>query len=149
MTVDQDWWATVSLSDMTTEQWEQICDRCGKCCLIKLQEEDQEDPIIYYTDVACQYVNAKTCSCSVYSDRQTLVPDCVKLTQENLGAIQWMPPSCAYRLLFDGKALPDWHHLVSGNAESVHTHNESIRGRFVYETEVEDYEEHIVEWPID
>ncbi|MCB1637745.1 MAG: YcgN family cysteine cluster protein, partial [Thiothrix sp.] len=102
------------------------------------------------TDVACDLLAAGTCHCSDYANREVLVPDCLRLTPENLDQLYWMPPGCAYRLLQEGKDLPPWHHLVSGSMTSIHEQGESVAGRFVYSREVaeEDWQERIVEWPL-
>lgn len=92
------------LENMTEEEWEAVCNRCGKCCLIKIQDEDTDE--IYYTDVVCKYFDFATCTCTQYQNRCSLVPECLKLTKENVNKISWMPKSCAYRCLFEGKPLP-------------------------------------------
>ena len=143
------WWQEKSLTDMSRTEWESLCDHCAKCCLNKLEDED--DGTVYYTDVACDLLDAGTCQCSDYANRETLVPDCLRLTPDNLDELYWMPPSCAYRLLHEGKDLPSWHHLVSGSKETIHEAGESIAGRFVYAKEVAEdtWEERIIEWPLD
>ncbi len=140
------WWETIPLNQMTTEQWEQLCDGCGKCCLIKLQDED--DTTVYYTDIACVYLDHDSCRCTAYEDREQLVADCVRLTKDNLEALQWLPPSCAYRMIDEGKKLDNWHPLVCGNSDTMHKKGYSVRGRVIAEDEHLDYEEHIVSWPI-
>lgn len=119
------------LSEYTPEEWEAICNQCGKCCLIKLQDEDSDD--IYYTDVVCQYMDQQTCRCTHYEDRCQLVPTCLKLTPENVDKIEWMPPSCAYRALVEGHPRPT---------------RKSVSGRCVSELEVkeEELEDHIIDW---
>lgn len=141
------WWDSKTLPEMTRDEWEQICDHCSKCCLHKLEDED--DGMVYYTDVACSLVDPKTCNCSDYANRQTRVPDCVRLTIANLDQIQWMPPSCSYRVLKEGGYLPEWHHLVTGDKNSIHNAGKSIKGKYVDESTVDDFEEHVVEWPLD
>ncbi len=142
------WWENTPLTEMTREQWEQICDHCAKCCLLKL--EDEEDGIVYYTDVACSLLDNETCYCRDYQNRQTLVPDCLQLTIENIDQIQWMPPSCSYRLIKEGRKLPDWHHLVTGDKNSVHKAEQSIKNKYISEKSIDEdeLEEHIVEWPL-
>lgn len=139
-------WETVALQDMTEKQWESLCDSCGKCCLHKLQDEDSDE--LYYTKVVCRYMDQEACNCTEYSQRQILVPDCVKLSPDNLNDLDWMPNTCAYRLLNEGKPLPDWHHLVSGSKSTVHTAGVSVRGRCLSEEYVhpDGLEEHIVNW---
>ena len=140
------WWLDKSLSQFTQSEWESLCDHCGKCCLLKLEDEDTG--VVYYTDVACYLVEANSCKCSNYKDRETLVPDCLRLTPDNLEQIGWMPLSCAYRRLMEGRDLADWHHLVCDDKEEVHRQGCSIRGRYTCESKSDDVEERIVEWPI-
>ncbi len=142
------WWDKKRLSELTQSEWEQLCDHCGKCCLLKLEDEESGD--VYYTDVACKLMNANDCTCSQYAERQKLVPDCLKLTKENLEQISWMPLSCAYRRIMEGRGLPVWHHLVCGDKSEVHRQGYSVVGKFVYEDDVDsaDIEERIVEWPL-
>ena len=142
------WWKEKALAEMNQEEWESLCDNCAKCCLNKLEDED--DGIVYYTDVACDLLNERSCQCGDYTNRERLVPDCLRLTTENLDQLYWMPPGCAYRLLHEGKDLPPWHHLVSGSRDTIHEVGESVRGRFVYAKEVDEdtWEERIVEWPL-
>jgi uncharacterized cysteine cluster protein YcgN (CxxCxxCC family) len=92
------------LENITEEEWEAVCNRCGKCCLIKLQDENTGE--IYYTDVVCKYFDFDTCECTQYQNRCTLVPECLKLTKDNVGKIGWMPKSCAYRSLIEGRPRP-------------------------------------------
>ncbi len=143
----QAWWESKLLTEMTREEWEQICDHCAKCCLHKLEDED--DGTVYYTNVACSLLNSQTCECTDYQNRRTLVPDCLQLTPENLDQIQWMPPSCSYRTLKEGRKLAEWHHLVSGDKNTIHAVGKSIKGRYIDEKQVDDLQEHVVEWPLD
>jgi uncharacterized protein len=140
-------WRTKSLAEMTREEWESLCDGCGKCCLIKLQDEDGDE--VDYTDVACRLLDLGACRCTRYAERKELVPECVVLTPGKLDRLPWMPSTCAYRLLHEGKDLPWWHPLVSGDPEDVHRAGISVRGRVVPEARVaeEDLEDRIVEWP--
>ena len=141
------WWEEKSLNEMTRDEWEQICDHCGKCCLHKLEDED--DGTVYYTDVACSLVDSENCCCTDYQNRRVRVPDCLQLTVGNLDQIQWMPPSCSYRVLKEGRKLADWHHLVTGDKNSIHQAGKSIKGRYIDESDVDDLEEHVVEWPLE
>lgn len=120
------------LSDYTAEEWEAVCNQCGKCCLIKLQDEDTDD--IYYTDVVCQYMDPETCRCTHYQDRCQLVPTCLKLTPQNVDKIEWMPPSCAYRALVENRPRPP---------------RKPVSGRCISETKVkeDELEDHIINWP--
>jgi hypothetical protein len=124
---EKPFWQTKSLSAMTKVEWESLCDGCGRCCLVKLEEE--ESGVIHYTDVACRLFNAETCRCRDYENRTRQVSDCVALSPENIVNLRWMPPTCAYRLLAEGKQLAAWHPLVSGRAESVVEAGISVKGR--------------------
>ena len=139
-------WQTKSLEEMTHEEWESLCDGCGKCCLIKLEDGDSGE--IDHTDVACKLLDLETCRCGNYARRKQIVPDCIVLTPDKINSLRWMPSTCAYRLISEGKDLPDWHPLVSGEFESVHRAGISVRGRAVSEDDVpdEDLEDHIVAW---
>ncbi|PID47506.1 MAG: hypothetical protein CSB47_00565 [Proteobacteria bacterium] len=145
------WWEVVPLQEMSEEQWEQICDCCGKCCLIKLQDDEEEGGEVYYTDVACHLFDDQACQCADYKNRLLRVPDCVQLTPTNLDALDWMPPSCSYRRLQQGLGLPSWHHLVCQDKNRVHTSGNSAMKRVVFERELDaddDLEDRIVEWPL-
>jgi uncharacterized cysteine cluster protein YcgN (CxxCxxCC family) len=142
---EQPFWRAKDLDAMTDAQWESLCDGCGLCCLNKL--EDEETGEVVYTDVACRLLDLEACRCTDYKDRQHLVHDCVMLTPEEVGRLGWMPPTCAYRLIDEGRDLAAWHPLVSGDPESVHTAGISVRGRAVSERDPHDLEEHIVDWP--
>lgn len=149
-TVDnQPWWQQKALSELTADEWESLCDHCAKCCLNKLEDED--DGTVYYTDVACNLLDGQTCRCSNYPNRQVLMPDCVRLTPQNLEQLYWMPPSCAYRLVYEGKDLPSWHHLVSGSKATIHQQGESIIGKFVFSKDVneDEWEDRVVDWPLE
>ena len=139
-------WEEKSLSELTRDEWESLCDRCARCCLVKLEDEDTEE--IGFTDVVCHLLDDQACQCQDYANRSTRVPTCLTLTPENLSAIPWMPSTCAYRLLYEGQSLYDWHPLVSGSEESVHEAGISIRGRALSDEFVhpDGYDEHIIHW---
>ena len=148
-------WEEKTLTEMSRSEWESLCDHCGKCCLMKLQDEDDEAQSVYFTDIVCDLFNKKDATCTDYWNRETRVPTCLKLTQNNLDQIEWLPPSCSYRSIMEGRGLPDWHHLVSGSKQTIHETGNSILGKIVFEKDVEvdsngeqSYEEHIVEWPL-
>jgi uncharacterized cysteine cluster protein YcgN (CxxCxxCC family) len=130
---------------MNLQEWESLCDGCGKCCLVKLEDEDSGE--IAYTDVACVLLNTVTCRCGDYANRTKRVPDCVKLTRDTAAVLHWLPSTCAYRLVAKGKALPGWHPLISGDPATVHEAGVSVRGRCRNEREVRDLETCIVRWP--
>lgn len=138
-------WQRKSLTEMTGPEWESLCDGCGKCCLNKLEHEDTGE--ILYTNAACRLLDLDTCRCTSYEDRQRFVPDCRCLTPQNVGKIPWLPSTCAYRLLAEGKTLPWWHPLVSGTTDTVIEAGISVFGRVVSERDVEDMEDYIVDWP--
>ena len=138
-------WKQKSLDQLTPDEWESLCDGCGKCCLHKLEEEDTGR--IYHTDVACSLLDIGKCRCSNYTDRMLLVPDCKQLTAKNISEISWLPKTCAYKLIDEGKDLYWWHPLISGNSETVHSAGISIRNRAITEQVADELEDHIVEWP--
>lgn len=137
-------WKTKKLSEMTTEEWESLCDNCGKCCLHKLEDEDTGD--IYFTSVVCNLIDLETCRCTRYAERTRLVPECLDLKQHDFAEYTWLPATCAYRLLSDGEDLPSWHPLLSKNADSVRDAGVSIRSYAMKESEIDDLEDHIIEW---
>jgi uncharacterized cysteine cluster protein YcgN (CxxCxxCC family) len=137
-------WETKKLSEMTTQEWESICDGCGKCCLNKL--EDEESGEIFFTSVVCNLIDLDSCRCTRYSERTTLVPECLDLKQHEFAEYNWLPATCAYRLLSDGKQLPSWHPLISGTEESVKEAGVSICSYAMKESEVNDLEDHIIKW---
>ena len=143
-------WKTKPLADMTNSEWESLCDGCGKCCLVKLEDEN-DSRRTFFTDVGCKLLDGATCHCKDYPNRTKKVSDCVKLTPKNIHKIVWLPPSCGYRLVADGRDLYWWHPLVSGDPETVHQAGISVRGRVgASEEEVrdEELEDRIVSWPV-
>ncbi len=137
------------LAALTAPEWESLCDGCGRCCLVKLEDEDTAN--VFYTDVGCALLDAGSCRCSDYAGRQARIPDCVKLTPDALLTISWLPPTCAYRLVDEGRDLPWWHPLISGDPETVHAAGISVRGRVAAsesDVAVEDMPDHLVTWPM-
>jgi uncharacterized cysteine cluster protein YcgN (CxxCxxCC family) len=139
-------WERKTLEEMTPEEWESLCDGCGRCCLHKLEDEDTGQ--VHYTDVACKLLDLKSCRCTNYPERLKQVPDCVVLTAKNLSDLSWMPGTCAYRRIAEGRSLAQWHPLISGNSNSVQRAGISIRGRAVSETAVTttEIEERVIRW---
>jgi len=131
------------LESLDREEWEALCDGCGKCCLHKL--EDAETGELHPTNVACRLLDRRSARCRDYRNRKSLVPDCVRLTLGNLWGIDWLPSTCAYRLRAADKPLYDWHYLISGDPESVHQAGISTRGWTVTEDEAGDLEHHLVD----
>lgn len=141
-------WQRKTLQEMTTGEWESLCDGCAKCCLVKLQDEDTDE--VAYTNVVCQYMDEQNCQCTEYQARHELVPNCVWLKPSMVEEFFWLPDTCAYRLVGEGKPLPAWHHLLSGDKNTVHeaefsVKNKVINERFVHEDDLEDYIVHWVE----
>jgi hypothetical protein len=141
------YWEVKTLAQMTQRQWENLCDGCGKCCLIGLEDADTGE--IYLTDVACKMFDAGACRCSDYENRQARVPDCVKLTPENVPTLTWLPKTCAYRLVSEKRPLYWWHPLVSGDPETVHAANVSVRGKVRSEETVKTRNliRRVTQWP--
>ncbi len=142
-------WKNKKLHEMSEREWESLCDGCGRCCLVKLEDEDTGR--IYATDVACRLFDANVCRCKDYAHRQEMVPDCIRLTPQEVARLTWLPPTCAYRLVREGADLPAWHPLISGDPETVHTAGVSVRGRVSASEDdiaVDDLPERIVEWPM-
>lgn len=127
-------WKRKSLAEMDRAEWESLCDGCGRCCLHKL--EDIDTGLLFYTSVVCHLFDDEHCRCTRYEARSVLVPDCLVLEPGNLDRINFLPETCAYRLLNEGLDLPDWHPLVSGDPESVHKEGISVRGKVISETYV-------------
>ena len=142
---DRPFWKRKTLQEMTLDEWESLCDGCGRCCLHKLEDPDTGE--VDYTSVACSLLDINACRCTDYVHRTLRVPDCVELTPTTMLTIKWLPPTCAYRLIDEGKDLPWWHPLISGNPETVAKAGISVRGRVVPELEVDDIEDHIASWP--
>ena len=141
-------WETTPLREMTSQEWEALCDGCGKCCLNKLEDEDTGE--VALTSVACRLLDDATCRCAHYENRHQFVPDCIVLRPDNLDShAYWMPRTCAYRLLWEGRPLYDWHPLISGTADSVHEAGISVQHATVseFDTPFEEWEDHLIEEP--
>ena len=138
-------WRRKSLAEMTPVEWESLCDGCARCCLEKL--EDPQTGEVGYTNVGCALLDIDTCRCTDYAARARAMPDCLRLSALNIATISWLPSSCAYLLLAQGRDLADWHPLVSGEADSVHAAGMSVKGRAVAAADAGDLEDHIVTWP--
>ena len=132
-------WRRKKLTEMTAAEWESLCDGCGLCCLVRFEDEDTGEVIP--TRVHCKLFDAELCRCTDYANRKAHVPDCIKLTPGNIEALEWMPKSCAYRRLHEGRDLAAWHPLVSGDPESVHRAGVSVRGQTVNEKVLADPED--------
>ena len=146
MTVMKPFWETKTIEEMTIEEWESLCDGCGICCLHKIEDIDTNR--IYYTDVACQLLNIEVCQCLDYSNRSKIVSDCLQLTPKAIRENNWLPNSCAYRRLAEGKGLAWWHPLVSGNSNEVKKICSGLFGKVFPEKSIDptEIEEHIVDW---
>lgn len=138
-------WQAKRLDQMTEAEWESLCDGCGRCCLHKLRDEDSG--ALAYTNVACRLLDTSTCQCSNYAERRRDVPDCISLTAPMVAEIDWLPPSCAYRRLAEGRGLPAWHPLITGDKSSPHAAGVTVSGRVISEDHAGDLEYHIVDWP--
>ena len=135
MTKKKPFWKTKELNEMTLEEWESLCDGCGICCLYKLEDEDSGQ--VDLTNVACRFLDLENCVCALYAERKSAMPTCIKLTPSKVEKLKWLPETCAYRLIMEGKQLPDWHPLVSGDPESVHKAGISVKGKVISETEAD------------
>jgi len=144
--MSDNFWETKQLSEMSSEEWESLCDGCAKCCLNKLEDEDTEE--IFFTRVACDLVDLESCRCTKYTERTRLVPECIDLTQHDFSEYTWLPATCAYKLLSDGQPLPPWHPLITGNKESIFEAGVAIRSFAIKESQInmDNLEEHIIEW---
>ena len=142
--LNKNFWKTKSLVDFNQEEWEALCDGCGKCCLHKIEYADTGE--IEYTNVACTLLNETSCKCKDYTNRHKKIPDCLVITPQKISAIKWLPDTCAYKLVWEGKDLYWWHHLKSGSHQSVHDAGISVRGRTISEDEDVDLHDHVVDW---
>ncbi|HNP37601.1 MAG TPA: YcgN family cysteine cluster protein [Woeseiaceae bacterium] len=137
-------WKRKSLGEMNQVEWESLCDGCGLCCMHKVEDEDTGD--LFYTNLACRLLDTSTCRCTDYKNRSKLVADCLRLTPNTTDAFEWLPATCAYRLLAFGEELRDWHPLISGDPESVHEAGISVRGKVVSENDTDEW---TVLWKVD
>ena len=146
--IEKPFWQTKTLQEMTRVEWESLCDGCARCCLNKYEDEDTQE--VFYTDVACKLLNTKTCQCSDYANRRKVVKDCVVLTPKVMPKMNCLPPTCAYRLLHEGKPLYNWHPLISGTRKTVHTAGISVKDRVVSEAGLSEDEisQRLVKWPL-
>lgn len=162
--ISSQFWQSKDLKQMNEAEWEAICDGCARCCLHKFIDDESlendfaptshinEGEEILYTNISCYLLNDKTCACSQYDKRTELVPDCVSLTKENLDSIFFMPPSCSYRRLHEGKGLAHWHPLLNkGKKSKMHQLGVTVRNRTISESDVDfnNFEDYIVVWPTD
>ena len=141
-----EFWARFELDELNAAEWEALCDGCGRCCLLKLENDETGE--VRYTNVACRLLDPHSCRCTRYKRRKRMVPACITLTTETIAeSADWMPETCAYRLRHEGKPLPSWHYLVCGDTEAVHRHGMSVRGKVHNERDVaeEDLEKHVAE----
>ena len=146
--VRREFWAHVPTEKMTATEWEALCDGCGKCCLNKLEDEDTGHVVL--TRIACRLLDDTSCHCSQYEIRHQFVPECIQLTPKSLpDHMYWMPDTCAYRLIYDGRPLFPWHPLISGNAQSVHDAGVSAQGITESEMDIheDDWEDYVIEEP--
>ena len=146
MSLDPRFWETKTLEEMSPEEWEALCDGCAKCCLFKIEDIDTGE--IFFTNVICRLLDLGTCRCRDYPNRLTVVPDCLKLTPAMVHEINWLPESCAYRRLAEGRGLAWWHPLVSGDLNTIHKMGRSVIGKVVSEEDVDmdDLEDMVVDW---
>jgi len=142
-----DFWKEKTLAQMSTQEWESLCDGCGKCCLNKIIDDDTE--ALHFTNVACHLLHTKSCKCRKYEQRFKLVKDCVKVSLDDIEQFHWLPASCAYRLLVEEKPLPAWHPLITGSQSAMHKAGCSIRGKIISEAaiDLDNLEDYIVTWP--
>ena len=140
---ERPFWETKTLAQMDRVEWEMLCDGCGKCCIHKLEDEDTGE--LHATNIACRLLDRRSGRCKDYKHRKALVPECVRLTPDKLDALDWLPSTCAYRLLHNDQPLPEWHPLLTGDSESVHAAGQSVRGWTISEDDAGDFEHHLVD----
>jgi len=139
-------WEEKSLAEMSDAEWEALCDGCARCCMVKLEDEDTAE--VHYTALVCDLLDEQNCRCTRYPERHQLVPDCIEFDADLAGTLRWLPHTCAYRRLAEGRGLADWHPLVSGRAASVHEAGISVRGKVLHASQVheDEMEEHVIRW---
>ena len=145
MSVDR-FWETTPFHRMSREQWESLCDGCGKCCVHKLEDDDTGE--VFPTNVCCRLLDTRTARCSDYRNRKALVPECVRLTPARLDDLDWLPESCTYLRVHRGQGLAEWHHLLTGDRESIHRAGQSVAGRVIREDHAGDLEDYIIDKPL-
>ncbi len=141
---EKPFWETKKLDEMSKDEWESLCDGCAKCCLHKLEDEDTGE--VHYTEIVCRYLDRETCNCTEYKRRQELVPNCVWLKPEDVNEFHWLPGTCSYRLIHEGKPLPKWHHLRSGDKNTIHKYNHSMRRKGIPDDKIpeDDWQDYII-----
>ena len=137
-------WINKPLAELTEDQWESLCDGCGKCCMAKLQDEETNK--IYYTNVACELFDQDKCQCTDYANRTKKVPNCISLSLRRPEEFAWLPTTCSYRLRFESKPLPLWHPLLTGDKNSTHDSSSSVKNKTVSPENAGPLEHHLVEW---
>ncbi len=135
--MNDQYWKRKSLAEMSTNEWERLCDGCALCCMHKVEDEDTGE--VFYTDLACRLLDLGTCRCEGYANRAKKVSSCLVLSVDRPDEFDWLPGSCAYRRLANGQELPEWHPLLTGRAESVHEAGVSMLGKAVSEKDTDDY----------
>lgn len=145
MTIEKEFWKHKTLAEMSLEEWEALCDGCGICCLFKVEDEDSGE--VQLTNVACRFLDLDTCICQLYDQRMGAMPTCIKLSPSKVENLTWLPDTCTYRLIMNGKPLPDWHPLVSGDPSSIHRAGISVQGKVIKESAVDmnNLEEYVIE----
>ncbi|MDX8389033.1 MAG: YcgN family cysteine cluster protein [Mariprofundaceae bacterium] len=144
--MNRPFWQQKTLTEMSQTEWESLCDGCGRCCLIKFEDMDSQQ--ILFTDVACKLLDTESCRCTAYAQRKKFVPSCLSISLNHPEVFDWLPNTCAYRLLFHDKPLPAWHPLLTGDESSTHKANISIRGKCISESETNPkcLEQRITHW---
>lgn len=142
--LEKEYWKHKTLEEMSNLEWESLCDGCGKCCLYKIEDRDTGE--IQFTKVACKLLDSQTCRCSNYKHRKKYVPDCQIFNAKKVRKLYWLPSTCAYRLVAEGKDLPRWHYLVSGSLQSIHNAGASVKNRIISEEKAKNLEDFIIDW---